>query len=196
MAVNKKQEKIIVIGASTGGPKALLKLFPSFPANFPFCILIAQHMPPKFTTIQANLMDRVCKIIIREAVNKDKLKPGWAFFSPGGFNLTINKDEEVPCLKVTKAPHDISCKPSIDVLFESAVNTFENNVIGLILTGLSTGNDGLKGCKHIKEAGGIVIAESKESCLMYGMPRNVIEAGYADYILPLWKIAEKIMDLI
>lgn len=192
----KKGKKILVIGTSTGGPKALKELFRSFPADLSICTLIVQHIPPGFSHVLAKLLDNISKIKVREACNRDRMDPGSAFLAPGGFHLSINIDLKGLYLNVAREPDNLPFKPSIDLLFESAANVFGRDAIGLILSGLSTYSDGVNGCKAIKNAGGTIIAQSKEGCLAHGMPQNIIDAGCADYILPICEIHKKIIRMI
>ncbi|MBN2372771.1 chemotaxis protein CheB [bacterium] len=191
-----KIERILVIGTSTGGPKALIELFETFPADLPFFTLIAQHIPPGFTRVLAELLDKSSKIRVRESSNMDRPGPASAYLAPGGYHLTVKSDLKGHYLKVADKPDNLPFKPSIDLLFESAVNIFGKGVTGVILTGLSTYSDGVNGCKAIKNAGGIVIVQSPEDCPAPGMPQNIINAGYADYVLPLCEMHNKIKQMI
>jgi len=180
--------KIIVIGASTGGPQTLESILPSLPPDFPAPIIVVQHMPNIFFTQSlAEHLNRNCQLQVKVAENNEIIQAGKVYLAPGGFQMTLSLlagTEAVPCISEADAD---SLAPSIDLAMESAVKIFHENVVGIILTGM--GDDGRQGAKAIKQAGGQTIVQD-ESSLIFGMPKAVIDAGCADEILPAGEIAE------
>ena len=192
-----KKDKILVIGASTGGPQTLEYLLIGFPKNFPVPILIAQHMPPEFTKTFASRLNQICYIDVKEAEEGDTIKEGCALIAPGGFHMVLEKEKEKSKSRIKLIKDDageLGPKPSVNMLFRSAAKIFEKNTIGVILTGM--GKDGTDGCREIKRFEGTVIAESEESCVIYGMPKSVIDERLADDIVTLEKMAGRIISAI
>jgi two-component system chemotaxis response regulator CheB len=200
-------KKVIVIGASTGGPQTLRPLLGLLPGDFPGIIVVAQHMPTSFFTQSlAESLDRQCEMTVKVAQNNEPLRSGKVYLIPGGFHMTLNTTDfprpshgkhrhsrntyAVVCLRPAEGDE---LTPSLDMAMTSAANFCGGDVIGVILTGL--GHDGLEGMKAIKAAGGQTIAQD-ESSLIFGMPRAVIEAGLADKVLPSERIAQALMDAI
>lgn len=181
---------VVVIGSSTGGPPALVQIFGAFTEPPPCTFLIAQHMPSGFTRGFAERLDRLTPLRVREAEGGETLEPGTALIAPGGCHLEL---EMSGGRVVTRLNHDAdSAKyvPSVDRLFESAAKQFGEKLLAIVLTGM--GDDGRKGACQVKEAGGRVIAESEETAVIYGMPKQVVNAGAADQILPLQEIPAEI----
>jgi two-component system chemotaxis response regulator CheB len=174
---------LCVIGASTGGPAALQTLLEALPAGFPVPVVIVQHMPPGFTRPFANRLDGLCRLEVTEAEDGQRLEPGVVVVAPAGIHLRVS-----PSLVVTLTPEPAGARhvPSVDVLFRSAVKARPAGVLGVLLTGM--GDDGAEGLSLIRAQGGITIAESEESCAVYGMPRAAVERGAAQYVLPLLEI--------
>ncbi|MFA5263373.1 MAG: chemotaxis response regulator protein-glutamate methylesterase [Opitutaceae bacterium] len=182
---------LICIGASTGGPVALEKLFAQFPSALPVPVAIVQHMPPMFTQLMAQRLDSL-KGPVRcvEAENGMILKPGFAIIAKGGHHLALARDSG-RCFqaRLTDTPPENSCRPAVDVLFRSAAGT-GSNVLGVVLTGM--GQDGLRGSKHIREGGGQVIAQDQATSVVWGMPGAVVQARLANCVLPIGEIAFEI----
>jgi len=174
--------KLCVIGASTGGPAALQALLEAIPAEFPMPIAIVQHMPPGFTRPFANRLDGLCRLSVSEAEDGQRLAPGMAVVAPAGMHLRISASL-VTTLAAEPASRHI---PSVDLLFRSAARARPGGVLGVLLTGM--GDDGAEGLSQIRAQGGTTIAESEESCAVYGMPRAAVERGAAQYVLPLLEI--------
>lgn len=172
--------EVIGIGISTGGPAALRKLLPQIDANFPLPILIVQHMPPLFTNSLARDLNSVSKIEVCEAVNGQVIRPGVAYIAPGGTQMRVSSLGGQRCIEITDDPPVRSCKPSVDYLFASIAESYGSGTLALVMTGM--GNDGTDGCRQIKARGGHVVAQEEASCTVYGMPRQVVEAGLADRI--------------
>lgn len=192
-----RSKKIIIIGSSTGGPRALQQVIPLLPSTLDASVLVVQHMPPVFTKSLAQRLDSQSMIRVKEAVEGDVIKPGTVFIAPGDFHMTIRQQkingELSEVIALTKSDKVQGVRPSVDVLLESATPIYGQNSLGVILTGM--GSDGSDGIKKLKKAGGKVIAEDESTCVVYGMPRSVIEQKLADYILPINKIAQSIVDI-
>ncbi len=187
----KNNYKAICMGISTGGPFSLQKILPQISQKLSVPIFIVQHMPPKFTASLASRLNALCKVEVKEGVNSEPVKKGTIYIAPGGKQMTVLKNslDEVS-IKISDYPNDTLHKPSVDVLFESAADVYRNQLLSIIMTGM--GKDGTKGVKKIKQNGGKCIAQDEETCVIYGMPKSVIEGGLADIVSPL----EKIPDLI
>lgn len=186
--------KIIVIGSSTGGPRALQQVIPLLPSNLHAPVLVVQHMPAGFTKSLAERLNSQSMIKVREAVEGDILESGTVYIAPGDYHMTIKQQKINGDLKeviaLTKGEKVQGVRPSVDVLLYSVAPIFGQNSLGVILTGM--GSDGTDGIRKLKLAGGKVIAEDESTCVVYGMPRSVIEQKLADYILPIGRIAESI----
>lgn len=182
--------RIIIIGSSTGGPQALEALIGQLPANLPVPIVIAQHMPPQFTLALAKRLDACCALKVAEAVDGDLLVNGTVYIGPGGMHLRVTPTS----LRVEPDNGESFYKPSVDVLAESALAVFGKKVLGVMLTGM--GNDGMKGFLKLHQAGAYNLVQDQASCVVYGMPRAVADAGGADEVLPLDKIAQRIRCIL
>ena len=188
---NKKQFPIIAIGSSSGGPKALNKLLPVFPENFPAGFIIVQHMPAGFTESLADRLNSTCNITVKEAEENDRIKSSHALLAPGDFHLTINKEKKI---QLNQKPKKWGVRPCVDYTMSSAAKIYRERVIGIILTGM--GHDGASGMIDIKKYNGYGIVEDKSTALVYGMPSATIKAGAYDKILPLDEIGLFIRDVI
>lgn len=180
-------DKVLVIGSSTGGPRALNAVLPELPANLPAAVVIVQHMPVGFTRSLADRLDSVSKIKVKEAEPGDKLEVGKALLAPGGFHMVFDRNGLVT---LNQNPPVHGVRPAIDVAMTSIVPLFGKSIIGVILTGM--GSDGTTGCQLIHSVGGYVIAEDESTCVVWGMPRSVSEAGVADEVKPLQEIPDAI----
>ncbi len=178
----KKQPKIIVIGASTGGPVALTDVLMQLPENFPQPIILVQHMPESFTKAFAERLNKQCNIRVREAVDGDLLERGLALLAPGGKQLMLDK-RNGGCVRIFDDDDRVAYKPSLDITFGSAANSFGDKVLGIVLTGM--GADGCKGARLLKEAGSELWSQDEASCVIYGMPMAVARAGLTDRVLSL-----------
>ncbi|MBN2458033.1 chemotaxis-specific protein-glutamate methyltransferase CheB [Candidatus Woesearchaeota archaeon] len=191
------RKKVIVIGSSTGGPQTLESLLPCLPGNIPVPIIVAQHMPSEFTESFASRLNSLCDMEIREAKDGDELKDGLVLIVPGGCDMILDEGCSRPTqtlVKVIRNEKKVGPNPNINKLFKSVAGVFQENTIGVVLTGM--GRDGTEGCMDIKKFRGIVIAESEESSIIYGMPKSVIEAGLADEVLRIDKIAVALIQLV
>lgn len=186
--------KIIAIGGSTGGPEALYALLSELPANFQVPVLIVQHMPPVFTKLLAERLTAKCQIRVDEGKTGDLLEPGQVWIAPGDYHLIVERDGTKVRLRTNQAPPENSCRPSVDVLFRSVARIYQDAVLAIVLTGM--GQDGLHGCECIREVGGQVLVQDKASSVVWGMPGIVANAGLADRILPLDRMASEIISKI
>lgn len=174
--------KLVVIGSSTGGPAALQQILTQLPANFPYPILLVQHMPKTFTSVFASRLDQQCNISVKEAEDGDKLLPGRALLAPGGHQMIIDPRGQDK-VKIMPGDERLTYKPSVDVTYASVAKSFGKNVLAIILTGM--GADGCDGAKLLRQKGASIWAQNKESSTIYGMPQAVVNAGLADAILDL-----------
>lgn len=185
---------IVAIGVSTGGPPAVQKVLSALPANFPACILIAQHMPASFTGAFAKRLDAVSQISVKEAETGDKVAPGLAYVAPGGQHVRLDLRGSLPSIIVTKTPEEALYKPSANVLMETVGASMGRRAVGVIMTGM--GSDGTEGMRVLKQRGGYVIAQNEASCVVYGMPKSVVDAGLADEVVELDGLAESITSAL
>lgn len=176
----------ICIGISTGGPKALNEVIPRLPATIDVPILIVQHMPPLFTKTMAEGLDAHSALTVVEATDGMRLRGGHVYIAPGGRHMRVGGYPGAWTTEITDADPIKSCRPSVDYLFASAADQFRSQVLGIVMTGM--GDDGVDGCRAIAAKGGSVWAQDKDSCAVYGMPRQVIDAGLADHVIPLSQI--------
>lgn len=186
-----RRHKLIVIGSSTGGPKALHGLLPQLPADLQACLLIVQHMPIGFTRCLAEGLDRISSIVVREAQPGDRLATRLALIAPGDQHLIVREDGHV--YLDGRAPRLHGVRPAVDLTLESAARLYGSALIAVILTGM--GSDGTQGAALVKANGGYVIAEDESTCVVYGMPKQVVEGGYADAVLPLSQIVPQLVRL-
>jgi len=175
--IKARSEKVIAIGASTGGTEVIDEIFINLPDTLPG-ILIAQHMPEKFTEAFANRLNEKSRIAVREAKDKDRLYRGTAFVAPGGRHMLLRADRDGYWIEINDGLPVNRLKPSVDVLFRSVSNTAGKSALGIILTGM--GNDGASGLLEMKQAGAVTIAQDEVSCVVYGMPHEAKKLGAAD----------------
>lgn len=185
-----KRIDIVAIGVSTGGPNALEKIIPALPADLPVPIVIAQHMPPLFTKTLAERLSTLSQIPVCEGVSGDFLQPGGVWLAPGGKHMFLIRKITATQIQTDESSPVNFCRPSVDVLFRSISNLFGPRALAVVLTGM--GDDGLRGCNEIHEAGGQVLVQDEASSVVWGMPGRVSMAGLADRILPLDDIASEI----
>ncbi len=189
----KERYEVIAMGVSTGGPRALSEIMPEFPANFPAPILIVQHMPPLFTNQLAKRLDQISHLKVVEASQGMPIVPGKVFIAPGDYHMEVREVGGNKTIFLHKGPFENSCRPAVDVLFRSVANVYDGKSVGVILTGM--GQDGLQGSKLLKEKGALIIAQDEATCVVYGMPRAVVEAGLADLVLPLHEIPKFLQQI-
>ena len=186
----KKPPKLLVIGASTGGPVALSEVLIGLPQDFPLPIVLVQHMPENFTKAFAERLNRQCKIGVREAVDGDLLQPGLALLAPGGKQLMLDR-RNGGCVKILPDDNRVNYKPSLDITFGSAANTYGDKVLGIVLTGM--GSDGCNGARLLKQAGSSIWSQDEASCVIYGMPMAVAKAQLTDKVLSLKDIGPRLV---
>ena len=182
---------LVVIGVSTGGPPVVQKILSALPGDLPACVLIAQHMPATFTGPFAKRLNGVSQFEVTEAVNGDKLVNGRAYVCPGGKHIGLRLNGPLPEVMITDHPRDALYKPTVNVLMETAGNIMGRRTVGVMLTGM--GSDGVDGAKVLREKGGTLIAQSEASCVVYGMPKAVIDANLANLVLDADDIAQAIV---
>lgn len=183
--------KLVVIGSSTGGPNALQQVVPRLPGNLPAAVLVVQHMPPGFTKSLAQRLNDTSQLEVVEAREGDVLNCQKVYIAPGGYHMFLHART---IIGLNQDPPVHSVRPSVDVTLESVVNFYGSQIIGVILTGM--GYDGSKGMAMVKKAGGKTIAQNEETCVVYGMPRVVVEMGKADKVLPVQEIADEIVNMV
>jgi two-component system, chemotaxis family, protein-glutamate methylesterase/glutaminase len=184
-------EKIIFIGASTGGTEATRELLMQLPADSP-AVMITQHMPPGFTTSYAKRLDGLCRIGVKEATDGERVLPGHAYVAPGGFHLSVERSGANYVARVRDGDPVNRHKPSVEVLFKSAARVVGPNALGVMLTGM--GADGAHAMKEMRDAGSYNLVQDEASCVVYGMPREAVAAGAAHEVLPLLQIAPHLIE--
>jgi two-component system chemotaxis response regulator CheB len=184
-------KKLVVIGSSTGGPNALQQVIPRLPANLPAAVLVVQHMPPGFTGSLANRLNESSPLEVCEAKEGDLLQTGKVYIAPGGYHMVLLS---ATTIGLNQNPPVHSVRPAVDVTLVSALNYYGPKMVGVILTGM--GYDGSKGMAALKKAGGKTVAQDEATCVVYGMPRVVVEMGKADKVLPIQKIADEIVSML
>ncbi|HNY13257.1 MAG TPA: chemotaxis-specific protein-glutamate methyltransferase CheB [Candidatus Wallbacteria bacterium] len=185
---------IIAIGVSTGGPEALLTLLSGFPKNFNVPIVVVQHMPVMFTKILAERLSANTGLFVLEACHGMRLDPGKIYIAPGNYHMTVGREGITFKISLNQGAYENSCRPSVDPLFRSVSETYGKNVLAVILTGM--GQDGYLGSEVIVRNGGRVIAQDRETSVVWGMPGAVVEAGLADAVLPINNIAFEIFKRV
>lgn len=184
---------VVVIGVSTGGPQALRQLLPLFPADFPVPVAIVLHMPIGYTLLMAEKLNDISALTVTEAKDGDVLRPGMALLAAAGRHLFLRRNRHGElCAALAVQPLDHLHRPSVDVLFQSAAEVLHERVLGVVMTGM--GEDGKAGSAWIKAQGGTVLTEAESSCIIYGMPRAVEEAGFSDAAVPLPDLAQAIIE--
>ena len=192
--VGKNKINVVIIGVSTGGPKALQDIIPRLPRNFPCGVLIVQHMLPVFTSSFAERMKELSPMEVREAKDGDVIIPGLVLVAPGGFHLRVRKwPNGEHHIKLSKEPLLVHM-PSVDIAMESVAQAFSEHALGVIMTGM--GQDGKEGMKAIKRVKGKTIAQDEASSAIFGMPKAAIESGCIDKIVALEKMAEEIIGML
>lgn len=187
-----KHYSLVAIGTSTGGPVALQAVLTKLPKSFPLPIVLIQHMPGTFTPAFAQRLNELCAIEVKEAQDLDVLKPGVAYLAPGGKQMNICKRGGQPTLLISEPEIGQTYKPSVDITFASAAEAFPGSVLALVLTGM--GADGREGARKLKAGGATIWSQDEASCVVYGMPAAIAEAGLADKVLALNDIGESIAN--
>jgi two-component system chemotaxis response regulator CheB len=184
---------IVVIGISTGGPQALRRLLPLFPGNFPVPIAVVLHMPVGYTASYAMKLNEICEMEVKEGAEGDAVRPGRVLIAPAGRHLGFRRNSAGSVVaQLSMIPVEKIHRPSADVLFRSASETYGERVLAVVMTGM--GDDGLEGCSWVKANGGAVLTEAESTCVIYGMPRTIDEAGLSDASVPLDVMASAIIS--
>lgn len=186
-----KPAEAVCIGVSTGGPEALMQVFSAFNAPINVPIFIVQHMPTEFTALLAARLSSIGVMTVKEGEEGEIAEPGMVYVAPGGLHMTLSRSGTKTIIHLNTDPPENSCRPAVDVLFRSAAAVYGDRLLVFILTGM--GYDGLKGAQLIKELGGQVVAQDEASSVIWGMPGAVVQAGLADSILPIDKVADEIV---
>lgn len=192
LSLTRTTNKVIAIGASTGGTEALQVVLRSMPSNSPG-IIIVQHMPEHFTRSFAQRLNELCDIEVKEAENGDRVVPGKALIAPGNYHMLLRRSGAVYYVDVKQGPLVSRHRPSVDVLFKSVARYAGQNAVGVIMTGM--GADGSAGMKEMHDQGAETIAQDEASCVVYGMPKEAVELGAVNHVVPLQRIAQKALDL-
>lgn len=179
--------RLVIVGASTGGPPALQTFFAGLSPRFSTSVVVVQHMPKAFTGPFAKRLGQAGPLAVKEAETGDRLEPGLGFVAPGGSHLVVRREGGGLVLHVTDQPADTLHKPSVDVMFRSFAEVVGSGILSVVLTGM--GSDGLEGVRALKAKGCQTIAQDAQTCVVYGMPRAIVEAGLADVVLPIDRIA-------
>ncbi|MDD2585237.1 MAG: chemotaxis response regulator protein-glutamate methylesterase [Syntrophomonadaceae bacterium] len=191
-------KNLVLIGTSTGGPKALHQVIPGLPADINAAILIVQHMPPGFTRSLAERLNSISEIHVKEAEHGEEIRPGCAYIAPGDYHLTVITKKVIGQQKLLvhldKSEQRGGHRPSVDVMLESAADQFWGHMVCVIMTGM--GHDGAVGLVDIKNKSGAAIAEHQSTCIVYGMPRAAVATGRVDKIVPLPAISDEILKML
>ncbi|WP_298768951.1 chemotaxis response regulator protein-glutamate methylesterase [uncultured Shewanella sp.] len=186
-----KTYKLVIIGTSTGGPVALQKVLTPFPADYPYPILLVQHMPAAFTPAFASRLNSLCHIEVKQAENEELLRPGCAYLAPGGLQMMLDKGGPFGRIKLHIGKPELNYKPSVDISFASASKVMADKTLAIVLTGM--GADGREGARMLKHTGATIWAQNEASCVVYGMPQAVVKAGLATKILAIEDMAAAIL---
>jgi two-component system, chemotaxis family, protein-glutamate methylesterase/glutaminase len=186
-----QQPEIVAVGTSTGGPNALAALLAALPADLGVPLVVVQHMPPVFTRLLAERLAGKCRLRVAEGVAGASLEPGQVWIAPGDHHMLVVREGTAVRLATNQDPQENSCRPAVDVLFRSVAAAYGGRGLAVVLTGM--GQDGLRGCERLREAGGQVLAQDEASSVVWGMPGFVARAGLAERVLPLGQIADEIV---
>lgn len=183
--------KLVAVASSTGGPKALSAFLPLLPKDLGAAVIVVQHMPATFTGLLADRLDKSCQLSVKEAAEGDQLLTGRCLIAPGGFHMELTPHETV---RLTKELPIGGLRPCADITFRTVAAVYGRRALAVVLTGM--GRDGTEGCRRMREHGCPVIAESKETALIYGMPKSVVDAGLATREAPIEQIAQIVVDCV
>jgi two-component system chemotaxis response regulator CheB len=189
--IGAERPAVVAIGVSTGGPNALAAVLPALPGDLPVPVVIVQHMPPMFTRLLAERLNAQSKLTVVEGQAGMVLQAGTVYIAPGDFHMEVQASGTSVLVRLVQTPPENSCRPAVDVLFRSVARTYGPRVLGIVLTGM--GQDGLRGCETIHEAGGRVVVQDEATSIVWGMPGFVARAGLAEKVLPLETIAAEIV---
>lgn len=189
-----KITKLVAIGTSTGGPRALQNVISDLPKDMDSPVVVVQHMPPSFTKSLAERLDSISNLRVKEAEDNDVLENGCVYIAPGGRHIKLEKKSNVYRIKLDDGPKVSGHKPSVDVMFSSVSEINELKICGVILTGM--GSDGANGLCDLKKKQGYIIAQDEASCVVFGMPKSAINKGIVDKVVPLAEISKEIIDFV
>ncbi len=192
LSLTRTTNKVVAIGASTGGTKALELILTSMPANSPGMVIV-QHMPEKFTKSFADRLNDICVIDVKEAEEADRVRPGIALIAPGNKHMLLRRSGAIYNVQIKDGPLVKRQRPAVEVLFNSVAKYAGSNAVGVILTGM--GSDGADGLLKMKESGAKTIAQDEKSCIVFGMPHEAIKNGAVDKVLHLEDISKKILEM-
>ncbi|MBN1368579.1 MAG: chemotaxis response regulator protein-glutamate methylesterase [Dehalococcoidales bacterium] len=181
---------VIIIGSSTGGPRALMQVIPFLPKDFPAAVLIVQHMPPLFTKSLADRLNQASQIPVAEAADGNIVEASHVFMAPGGYHMVVTKGNRI---RLNQNPPVLGVRPCIDITMKSVADVYGALSIGVVLTGMGT--DGTLGTSSIKATGGKTIVQNEVTCAVYGMPQSVVKAGLADKVLHIDRIANELIQM-
>ncbi|MCX6400748.1 MAG: chemotaxis response regulator protein-glutamate methylesterase [Propionibacteriales bacterium] len=186
----------LLIGCSTGGPDALARLLPRLPVDLGVPVLVVQHMPPVFTAMLAQRLDKLSALTVREAADGDEVRAGEVLLAPGDFHLRVGRAGRLGPVRVSldQGAQENFCRPAVDVMFRSALEIYGGGVLATVLTGM--GHDGLAGARDLAAAGARILAQDEESSVVWGMPGAIASAGLADDVLPLDELGGRIASLV
>lgn len=187
-------ERILAIGTSTGGPRALQEIITRLPGNLPCGAVIVQHMPPGFTRSLAERLNSLSSLTVKEAEHNDIILPGLVLIAPGDYHMIVEREGNKKVVKLNQSPPIGGHRPAVDPMMDSVAKVYGKQSVGVILTGM--GHDGAKGIQAIKEQGGYTIAEDQSTAVVFGMPKSAIELGVVDKVAPLSAIAAEIVKAI
>ena len=189
-----RNTEVVTLGISTGGPKALSEVIPKLPGKLPFPIVLVQHMPPLFTKSLADSLDKKSALKVKEAERGETIEAGTVYIAPGGHHMVVKKSSAKRIIDLNDNPPEHGCRPAVDVLFRSVAEAFEpKRTVAVVMTGM--GNDGCQGAAMLKRKGAYCIAQNEESCVVYGMPRCLVDKGIAHEVLDLSEIPGAIARL-
>ena len=194
-ATGARRVGVVAIGTSTGGPRALQDIIPNLPKDFPVPIVIAQHMPANFTKPFAERLNQLSQITVKEAEEGESIKAGVVYIAPGGGHMQVKRPRGIETVvSICGNREEFIYRPSVDFLMQSIAEFYPGRALGVILTGM--GNDGCKGLIALKQSGGRIFAQNAETCVVYGMPKAVVDAGIADKVLPIEEMAGEITNAV
>jgi len=186
--------QLVLIGTSTGGPKALYQVIPRLPAEIKAGVLVVQHMPPGFTRSLAERLDTISQIRVKEAEQGEQVLPGTAYIAPGDYHLKVRHEKSALLVELDQSPPRGGLRPAADVMFESAAREYWANMVCVIMTGM--GHDGAAALPLLKQRGAKIIAEDQSTCIVYGMPKAAVETGLVDKVVPLTNIYKEILKYL
>lgn len=188
--ISQENDIMVIIATSTGGPRALTEVVPKIPRNLPASYLIIQHMSEGFTKTLADRLNSVSMIHVKEAVHGEVIKAGTAYVAPGNYHMEITKNGAEYKIDLNQKPTRLGVRPCADMTFFSAAKVFEGRLLGVVLTGM--GKDGTAGVEKIRDKKARIIVQDKDSSVIYGMPKSIVDKGYADAVIPITSIADEI----